>query len=729
MLKFDIIPEDEKSTYVQYDIYESNSKIFLNLEECRGENIMIDIPINLDSKIELLYDMLNKSGYNLFDENNPFYNDICATYTTPNGTDILLYDRRMDLFYSTINISLCQKECFFISYDLESKKAKCNCPTENKKTNIDLSEIEFDKNEMKDKFKEPIKNSNFKVLKCYKLLFIFKIFKTNTGSIIMTILFFIYILLLIISIIIIPKKINLYIRIILKIIYTNYGNIIRFPNNLKKNKEIKVNSKDILKDSDKSKSGGDFNIYGVKSIKIKKKKKKKKMKGRKNSKSDNQINNIEKCIENKINKNINNEELINFPPKRKKIKKHVSKKTLKTSLEYNNISNILKNNKNNQASINHNIFNHNKLDNNDNIINNNNNCNGDIDGNNKKDQFNINQINLNVNIYNHNINKGIENKNNFDKTSESNLEIFTKSNYGLKKKHKTKKMKNNKIDKINNKKKSKKNVNFSIEKTKLKKKSTIDSGYFNEQNSEKRFSGMKSKSKIEEILELNDEEMNSLIYQQAIELDKRTYFQYYISLVKKKQLILFTFLPANDYNIVTIKILLFIISFSLYFTINGFFFSDDTMHKIYVDNGNYNIIYQIPQILYSSVIPSLINLILKSLALSEKSLITIKQEKEMKRATERSEKVKKFIYIKFLLFFIFSLILMLFFWYFISCFCAVYNNTQSIFFKDTIISLSLSMLYPFVISLIPGFLRLQSLRSEKKDKQLLYSFSQFLAVL
>ena len=122
-------------------------------------------------------------------------------------------------------------------------------------------------------------------------------------------------------------------------------------------------------------------------------------------------------------------------------------------------------------------------------------------------------------------------------------------------------------------------------------------------------------------------------------------------------------------------------------------------------------------------------MILKSLALSEKSLITIKQEKEMKRATERSEKVKKFIYIKFLLFFIFSLILMLFFWYFISCFCAVYNNTQSIFFKDTIISLSLSMLYPFVISLIPGFLRLPSLRSEKKDKQLLYSFSQFLAIL
>ena len=33
---------------------------------------------------------------------------------------------------------------------------------------------------------------------------------------------------------------------------------------------------------------------------------------------------------------------------------------------------------------------------------------------------------------------------------------------------------------------------------------------------------------------LNDEELNELNYELAIELDKRTYFQYYISLLKKK---------------------------------------------------------------------------------------------------------------------------------------------------------------------------------------------------
>ena len=67
---------------------------------------------------------------------------------------------------------------------------------------------------------------------------------------------------------------------------------------------------------------------------------------------------------------------------------------------------------------------------------------------------------------------------------------------------------------------------------------------------------------------LNDYEMNNLEYEMAIKYDKRTYFQYYWSLLKKKQLILFTFLPNNDYNITYIKIILFIISFSLFFTIN-----------------------------------------------------------------------------------------------------------------------------------------------------------------
>ena len=218
----------------------------------------------------------------------------------------------------------------------------------------------------------------------------------------------------------------------------------------------------------------------------------------------------------------------------------------------------------------------------------------------------------------------------------------------------------------------------------------------------------------EDFKNLNDQELNTLEYNLAIKYDKRTYLKYYWSLLKKKHLILFAFFPSNDYNIATIKISLFILSFALYFTINGFFFSDETMHKIYKDNGVFDILFQIPQILYSTVISALINMILKQLSLSENSILSIKEEKDWIKAVEKSKKIEKCLKIKFIIFFILSSLFMIFFWYFISCFCAVYTNTQIILIKDTLFSFGLSMIYPFGLNLIPGFFRFPALRAEKK---------------
>ena len=232
-----------------------------------------------------------------------------------------------------------------------------------------------------------------------------------------------------------------------------------------------------------------------------------------------------------------------------------------------------------------------------------------------------------------------------------------------------------------------------------------------------------------ELMPLNDQEMNNLEYEKALEFDKRDYFQYYFSLLKKKQLILFTFFPANDYNIIPIKINLFIVSFSLYFTINAFFFGDEAMHRIYKEYGVYNILYRIPQILYSSIIPTIINILLKTLSLTEKDILKIKQEKDYNIMIEQSKKVERCIFIKFIIFFIISLLFMLFFWYYISCFCAVYNNTQIIFIKDTLISFGISMLYPFGINLIPGIFRIPALRAQKKDKECIYILSTYIALI
>ena len=63
-------------------------------------------------------------------------------------------------------------------------------------------------------------------------------------------------------------------------------------------------------------------------------------------------------------------------------------------------------------------------------------------------------------------------------------------------------------------------------------------------------------------------------------------------------------LVSEDYNLMPIKIYLFFFSFGLFFTVNTLFFTDSTMHKINEDNGKFNFIYQIPQIIYSTLISS-----------------------------------------------------------------------------------------------------------------------------
>ena len=95
---------------------------------------------------------------------------------------------------------------------------------------------------------------------------------------------------------------------------------------------------------------------------------------------------------------------------------------------------------------------------------------------------------------------------------------------------------------------------------------------------------------------------------------------------------------------------------------------------------------KIIQIIYSSLISSILNIILKQLSLSEKNILLLKENKKFKSIYKRSKILMKFLFYKFILFFIIGFIYLLFFWYYISSFCAVYENTQIHLIKYTLIS-------------------------------------------
>jgi hypothetical protein len=203
--------------------------------------------------------------------------------------------------------------------------------------------------------------------------------------------------------------------------------------------------------------------------------------------------------------------------------------------------------------------------------------------------------------------------------------------------------------------------------------------------------------------------------------------QYYLSLIKTKHALIFTFYTKNDYNSRKIKVILFLFSFACYYSINALFFTDSTIHEIYVDQGSFNFIYQIPKILYSTIISIVINVIVKLLSLSEKDILGIKNEK--KNVDEKVSKVLKCLLIKFILFFIFISIFLFLFWYYLSCFGAVYRNTQFHLFKNTMTSFILSLIYPFGLNIIPGLFRIPALKAPNKNRNILYKISTFLQLI
>ena len=209
-----------------------------------------------------------------------------------------------------------------------------------------------------------------------------------------------------------------------------------------------------------------------------------------------------------------------------------------------------------------------------------------------------------------------------------------------------------------------------------------------------------------------DSELNSLVYEEALKNDKRTFWEYYASLIKTKHILISAFFKA-DFNSNVIKISLFFYSFALLYFTNALFFTDTTMHKIYEDGGIFNLAYSLPQICYSFIISSFINSLIRYLSLSDNQIIKIKQEKTYVKAKEESEKIIRCLKIKYVLFFIFSFISLSFFWYYLACFGSIYKNTQIYLLKDTLISFGFSLIYPFIVYLIPTSLRIMLLRRPK----------------
>ena len=141
------------------------------------------------------------------------------------------------------------------------------------------------------------------------------------------------------------------------------------------------------------------------------------------------------------------------------------------------------------------------------------------------------------------------------------------------------------------------------------------------------------------------------------------------------------------------------------------------MHQIYQDGGKYNFIHQFMNCFLSAVISTgILRIMLNTLVLTEKSILEVKKKETKKLALDKKKKVLKCIIIKYIIFTCLNSVLLTVFWYYLTCFNAVYINTQITLIINSFISFALSLIYPFIINIIPTIFRYNALKIRKGIK-------------
>ena len=224
--------------------------------------------------------------------------------------------------------------------------------------------------------------------------------------------------------------------------------------------------------------------------------------------------------------------------------------------------------------------------------------------------------------------------------------------------------------------------------------------------------------------------MNHLDYEQALKYDKRECCEIYMSLVKNKQLFLFTFCSFNDYNSGIIKKFVLFLSFAIHFTISALFFNDDTMHQILKDEGKFNFSFMLPDILITFISATgLMRIMLETMILTDRDILKVKHCSTKNEANLMKVQVIKCINIKYLIFFIANFVLLCLFWFYLTCLADTYEKTQIYLIETTFTAFAFSFVFPFLLNILPTVLRCYSLATRKNERECFYTASKILQLL
>ena len=663
-VEIDALNEQVIANQIEYIVFDEE-KNKLDLSFCQDLQITVNYKIKNSSlidkdKIKFYSDM----NIDIFNHSDPFFNDICYSYSQ-DKKDIVLKDRVKDIYQ---NYSFCEDKCEYKKMNKELSTVTCECDVKTE-LNIKTKMPVFYKI-MENSFKD----SNFEVIKCFKLAFKFSNKVHNAGFWISIIIFALHIPLYIIYFIFKIKKIK-------KFVYDemrkkNYIFEIKFPPKRLQN------------------SNDEEDIYSINNDKSEEAKLKLSNRTRNKIKFDkeNKLKSIKrKTIKSKTNNALRNTINFNFFNQGKDNIRKENKHLTKSFRKNVRFSSIFRRDKKLEPEKEKYSFkpkkivikdekNHSKNYSSNNIL--------KIQKGRKTVKFNIYE---DQNPFS---NKYDTPKNKILKDDSSMINIYQSR-------------------------RSQKNLLIStpqiVKKLLGNEEKEKIPGFYNlihiNANNDSRNRPLDSKYILD-----------NYVYETAILYDHRDFWRIYFICILAKENIINTFFFKSPLELQSIRLCLFLFNYSCDFALNAFFYLNENISDRYHYKGEnlffYSIINNLTISLSCAIFSFLLSNLLSYLTNSKDDIVFLFRREEEKMRKNKKYKVSnsiknkiliklkiifKMLKIKIIFFIIAETLILLFFAYYMVVFCEIYKETQMSWLADSgmsfLISIPLELLSSFVMAL------------------------------
>lgn len=215
-----------------------------------------------------------------------------------------------------------------------------------------------------------------------------------------------------------------------------------------------------------------------------------------------------------------------------------------------------------------------------------------------------------------------------------------------------------------------------------------------------------------EVIKHDIQDFEEMKYEEAIEKDTRSFLPIYYQMIKSKQ-ILICLLFNKQLLFKYLYFSVFLLGTTTDFFFNALFFTDEFIHQGYVSDEGLSFWITLPKSILSFIITALLLYFLEFLTSSK---VKIKMKKGKKKIVFYRECNQMIRVIKFKLkfYFLISFFAYALYWYYISAFCAVFQNSQVSWIQSSFVSFGISMIIPFITCLTVVLFRFLGLRYKTK---------------